>query len=213
MSRSTTAKSIIERTSTMIGAAAVPMMLARSGGDMEGRAPSIASSCAGVRRAALTDRSRSLALLPEHFIEVVEHFSAARDALQIIWCRQRDAVDHCPDADGFIAPEFIVLEVDVVNDLRDGAQRRVLRCDAIEQHLEGALVALMCELGLEHVEAQLTFGGAIALAGNELEARVRVDETADQPCARNAVNVHALPRDPGSVAQRCKRVCFWVDFL
>src|SRR6266545_8008869 len=125
MSRSTTARSIIERTSTMIGAAAVPMMLARSGGDMEGRAPSIASSCAGVRRAALTDRSRLLALLPEHFIEVVEHFSAARDPLQVICRRQRDAVDQCPDADGFIAAEFVVLEIDVVDDLCDGAERRV----------------------------------------------------------------------------------------
>src|SRR5262245_3649916 len=159
-----------------------------------------------VRRSASTDWHRLLPLLPEHFVEIVEHFGAACDALQVIRRRKRNAVDQCPDANGFIAAEFVVLEVDVVNDLRNGAERRILARDAIEQHLEGALVALVREFRLEHVEAQLAFGSAIALAGDELEARVRVDETTDQPGARNTVDMYALPRDPGPVAQRCERL-------
>src|SRR5215467_10911929 len=158
-------------------------------------------------------RSRLLALLPERLIEAVEHFRAARDPLQVIRRGQRDAVDQGPHADRFVAAELVVLEVNVVNDLGDGAQRRILGRDAIEQHLEGALVALMCELGLEHVEAQLAFDRAIALAGNELEARIRVDETTDQPRAPDTVNVYTLPRHPCSIAQRRKRAGLRIDVL
>src|SRR5215813_5351712 len=48
MSRSTAATPTVERTSITIGAAAVPMMTASSGGEIEGRVPSIWSSCASL---------------------------------------------------------------------------------------------------------------------------------------------------------------------
>ena len=66
-----------------------------------------------------------------------------------------------------------------------------------EQHLEGAAVALVGELGLEHVEAQLAGLGLVALRGDELEARLRVDEAPDQPGRADAVDVHPAPRHPG----------------
>src|SRR5262249_7452910 len=110
-----------------------------------------------------------------------------------------------PDADSFMTAEFIVLEVDVVNDLRNGAESRIFGPDTIEQYFKRAFVALVCKLSLEHVEAQLTFVWAIALARNELEARIWVDQTADQPRAPDPIDMYALPRNPGFVAQRCKR--------
>src|SRR3712207_9121173 len=51
--------------------------------------------------------------------------------------------------------EFAVLEVDVVHDLANRPQRRVGQLGAGEQDLEGAPVALVGELGLEHIEAKL----------------------------------------------------------
>ena len=92
-----------------------------------------------------------------------------------------------------------------MDDFRDGAQRRVLQRTPLHQHLERAFVALVRELGLEHVEAQLAFVGAIAFAGYEFEARLGVDEPPYQPSAGNAIDVYALSRDPGPVAQRSKR--------
>jgi len=74
----------------------------------------VSSAC--VPKAVRSSHSRLLSLLPEHFVEVVEHFGAARDALQVIRRRQRDAVDQCPDANGLLATEFAVLEIDVVNE-------------------------------------------------------------------------------------------------
>src|SRR5215510_1726631 len=67
--------------------------------------------------------------------------------------------------------------------------------------------ALVGELGLEHVEAQLAFAGAIPLAGYEFEVRLRIDETLYQPSAGDAIDIYALSRDPGPVAKRPKRAC------
>src|SRR5262249_19266411 len=63
------------------------------------------------------------------------------------------------------------------------------------------------ELGLEHVEAQLAFVGAIALAGYEFETRFGIDEAPDQPGAGDAIDIHALSRHPRPVAKRPKRAC------
>ena len=76
--------------------------------------------------------------------------------------------------------ELAVLEVDVVHDLGDRAERGSPR-PTLEQHLEGAAVALVGELGLEHVEPELAGLGDVALGGHELEARLRVDEAPDEP--------------------------------
>jgi hypothetical protein len=51
-------------------------------------------------------------------------------------------------------------------------QRRVVEAEASEQDLEGAAVALVRELGLEHVEAQFAGLGPIATRRDELEARI-----------------------------------------
>src|SRR5262245_17068449 len=151
------------------------------------------------------------AFLPEILVEVVEDLGTARNAFRIVLGRDADAFDQRPDAGDFGAAELAVLEIDVMDDFRDGAQRRVLQRAPLHQHLERAFVALVRELGLEPVEAQLAFVGAVALAGNEFEVRLRVDETPYQPSAGDAIDVYALPRDPGPVAQRPERVRPGID--
>src|SRR3954453_915616 len=147
MSASAEAKSAGRRTSTPMGAAAVPRRSKRSAAEIEGRTCSmaihLAGWCAG-RQSLLPP------LLLEIFVEVVEHLGATRDATRVILGRHADPFDQRPDAGDLRPAEFFVLQVDVVDDLRDGAQRGILQCAALEQHLERALVALVGELGLEH---------------------------------------------------------------
>ena len=80
-----------------------------------------------------------------------------------------------------VAAELGVLEVDVVHDLADGGERRVVQARPGQQHLEGAAVALVGELALVHVEPQVARLGHVALGGDELEPGLRIDEPADQP--------------------------------
>src|SRR6266566_1574747 len=66
--------------------------------------------------------------------------------------------------------------------------------------LECAAIALMSELGLEHVESDIALLWAIAARGHELEFRVRIDESADEPCACDTIYMDALPSDPDPLA-------------
>jgi len=87
------------------------------------------------------------------------------------------------------------------------SKRAVLEAASIEQHLEGAFVALVREFRLENVETQFALLWAVAFAGDELEAGFRVDEAAYQPSAGDAVDVDALARDPGPVVKGFRRPC------
>mgnify|MGYP003344358249 CR=1 FL=1 len=99
------------------------------------------------------------------------------------------------------ATEFVVLEVDVVDDLADRGQGGVGKAGMRHQHLEGAAVADMGELAFEHVEAQLAGLGRVTARGHELERGVAIDEAADQPGRRDAVDLDAPARHPGALAQ------------
>ena len=114
--------------------------------------------------------------------------------------RQRDSSYESLEAECVLAAKFRVLEVDVVNDLGDRMEPRITQREAGEEHLERAAVALVRKLRVEHVEPELAWPGAVVLANDELEPRVRVDEPADEPAARHPVNVDALPGDPRSAA-------------
>src|SRR5207244_5731403 len=71
-----------------------------------------------------------------------------------------DAGDHALQPRRLAAPELSVLTIDVVHQLRDDRQPRVGEPEPGHQRLEGAAIALVCVLGLEHVEAELAGGGA-----------------------------------------------------
>src|SRR3954471_22607896 len=160
----------------------------------------LAGSCAG-RQSLLPP------LLLEIFVKVVEHLGATRDAIRVILGRYADPFDQCPDASDLRPAEFVILQVDVVDDFRDGAQRGVFWRAALHQHLERALVALVGELGLEHVEAQFGRLRAISLPGYELEAGLWINETAYQPGAGDPIHIDALSRHPGPIA-KCAKCTF-----
>src|SRR5262249_19350418 len=127
------------------------------------------------------ERAFLSALLPEILVEVIEHFGPTRDPLRVILGRRADTLHKRSNPCDFSSPEFAVLEIDIVDDLGDGAQRCVLEAAAIEQHLEGALVALVREFRLEHVETQFALLRSIAFARDEFELGFRIDEAAYQP--------------------------------
>ena len=107
--------------------------------------------------------------IAEQRIEIVEQAAALLDTRHIRQIGARQAVDHRRNATRLGACELAVLEVDVVHDLADRRQRGIVAAALLQQHLEGAAIALVGELGLEHVEPKLARPRTIALRGDELE--------------------------------------------
>src|SRR3954452_15991177 len=136
------------------------------------------------------------ALLAEGLVEVVEHGAAARDPLVVLAIGRADPGNQGANAGRLLAPDLLVLEVDVVHDLADGAQRRVAEAGTAQEDLERAAVPLVGELGFEHVEAQLAGIRHIAFGRHELEVGLRVDEAADPPRGGDSVDVNARTGDP-----------------
>src|ERR1700704_3294612 len=100
------------------------------------------------------EKGSSVALLAEVFVKVVEHRSASRDTLLIIFVGHREAGNEMSNAARLLAAEFGVLQVNVVHDVADRAERRVVKAGSREQHLERAAIPLMGKLGIEHIKAQ-----------------------------------------------------------
>src|SRR5262249_29434504 len=109
-----------------------------------------------IPKSAHYERACLSALLAKVLVEVVEDFGATRNPLRIILGRRADTLYKGSDTCNFGSAELAVLEIDIVDDLADGAKRRVLYAASLEQDLEGAFVALVREFRLEHVETQFT---------------------------------------------------------
>src|SRR5207247_11086388 len=99
--------------------------------------------------------------------------------------------------------------VDVVHDLRDDAERAIAEPEARHERLEGAGVPLVRVLRLEHVEPELARPRPVSLGGDELELRLRVDEPANEPRARDTIDVDPLPGYPRGAAGRLGGMSWW----
>src|SRR3989475_145551 len=132
-------------------------------------------------------------------VQGVEECCAARESRAVLRVLLRDARDQSLDPGGLGPPKLRFLAVDVVHDLRDDAERTVAQAEARDECLEGAGVPLVGVLGLEHVESELAPPRPVPLGGDELEPRLRVDEPANEPSARDAIDVDPLP---GGAKQR-----------
>src|SRR5262249_31351742 len=142
----------------------------------------------------------SSALSLEILVEIVEQGSAAFETRGVVLVRHGDPGHQAIDPGGLGAFELAVLEIDVVNDLRDRAEGRFLQVETFHQHLEGAVVAFMGVFRLEHVEAQLAALWPVAFSRYELEGCTRINETADEPRAGHSINVDACARHPGAAS-------------
>src|SRR5882757_2679296 len=108
--------------------------------------------------------------------------------------------DHVGDTRDLRSSELAVLHVDVVDDLGKGLDSWFANQKALDQYLERALVTLVRELGFEHIEGNLAVFQPVSLASDEFERSLRIDESPDEPSARNAIDVNVLPRDPRSTS-------------
>src|SRR5437867_8932513 len=111
-----------------------------------------------------------------------------------------DAGDEMVDPGRLRQLELRILQVDVVHDPCDRPERGILEAEPLDENLEGAAVALMCVFRLEHVEAHFASLRPVSLACDELEARVRIDEAADEPGAGHPIDVNSLPGHPDPAA-------------
>src|SRR6185503_15629816 len=96
--------------------------------------------------------------------------------------------------------ELAVFEVEVVDDLGNGAYALVGQADAPYQRFQRATVSVVGVVTAHHVEAHLPFlprrGGI-----GEAKTRFGIDEAPDEPGRSHAVYLHAGPRHPGLAAQ------------
>src|SRR5260221_1986364 len=98
--------------------------------------------------------------------------------------------------------ELRLLQIDVVNDLRNRADPWLADGEPFHEHLERAVVAFVRVLRLEHIEAELARLGTVALCGHELEVSLRIYEAPDQPGAGDAVHLHSGSRHPDATPER-----------
>ena len=141
----------------------------------------------------------------EPAVEVLEDLAAAREA----HARRRDRPRAMPSSSSATPavsgrPNFPSLRSMSCTTSATARSAASLMPDLVEQHLERAAIALVRELGVVHVEADLAGLRAIAARRNELEARLRIEEAADQPRAGDPIDVDTAachPRPPGELAQ------------
>ena len=76
--------------------------------------------------------ARSRLSIGASLVEVVEDFGATRDPLRIILGRRADTLHQGSNPCHFGSPELAVLEIDIVDDLGDGAKRGVLEAASID---------------------------------------------------------------------------------
>jgi hypothetical protein len=101
----------------------------------------------GSARTGLRDRLSSPLPL-ENLIEVVEHRGAALNTLNTVGGEGAYAVNQRFDAGNLGTAEFVVLEIDIVDDLGDCTQRGILKTGTLKEHLESALITFVGEFRL-----------------------------------------------------------------
>src|SRR3546814_1925119 len=109
-------------------------------------------------------------------VERVERVAAARDPFEIVLARRADAIEHCAQS-GCLGPvELAVGNVELVDQLADRGQCRIIEAGAQHQRLEAAAILLMGELGIGHVEPELARLGHIRSEEHtsELQSLMRI---------------------------------------
>src|SRR5262245_10320442 len=131
---------------------------------------------------------------PLELVETVEERCRQLEELLVVRHERQAAKNHVetPSLRRVVA---VVFEVRLVDDSSDLPQHRIVQLEAPEERLEAAVAAVVRELDPAHVEWRRIlrqFGRIV----DEHERRLGVDEAADQPGARSAVDVALRPRRP-----------------
>src|SRR6266446_1298706 len=92
--------------------------------------------------------------------------------------------------------EFLVLQIGVVYHLGHLQHRLVCNCEPLHQRLECAIISMVREFHVRHVERQRFWMPRSLSPKNKL--RLRINEPPDQPCRSGAVNPRSRTRQPRS---------------
>src|SRR5215471_8378051 len=120
-----------------------------------------------------------LPLLFQDRVQTVEDRHPPLEQVVIVRRRFGKRPDGQVDAGRFVARELAVVKIGFVDDLRDEPDASILDPETLDQGFEGALVAVVAELGSEYVERNSL---ARRVRGvRERERGVGVAEALDEP--------------------------------
>src|SRR5947199_5432352 len=100
----------------------------------------------------------------QHRVESVKDRHAPLEQLLILLGARREASDGEIDARGLVAGELAVVQISLVDDLRNDFHAPVLDPEPTDQRLERAVLAMVSEVGAQ-----------------DIEFRLRIVETPDEP--------------------------------
>jgi hypothetical protein len=132
----------------------------------------------------------------ERSIEIIEQPPTALNAVFVARTQRRNSCDDAGQSRCFIAAKLGVLAVDVMHDLADLAQRWIVWDKRLHKSLKRARVSDMRVFGFEHIESELAGLICVALRIDKVKPRSTIDESANEPCARDPVDMNVLTRDP-----------------
>ena len=119
----------------------------------------------------------------------------------MIGADHRQAAEQHVEPAGFGRVVAVVLEIGLVHHPPDRPQHRVTQVVALKQRLERAVPAVMGELDAPHVKRRRVVRNLVGIP-DEHELGLGVDEPADQPRTRRAIDVRAGARRPPHAATR-----------
>src|SRR5205085_10470675 len=112
-------------------------------------------------------------------MEIVEESERALEAIVVRFVPRRQTFDELLHAERFRAPELVVLEVEVVHDLRERLHAAVGETDAADERLDRAAIAGVSEVAADHIEPQFVSRGGRS-RHVETEARFRSVEASEE---------------------------------
>src|SRR5439155_685268 len=125
-------------------------------------------------------------LLLQDRVETVEDRHAALEQVVVVRRGLGERADGEIHARRLVACELAVVQIRLVDDLRDELDPPVLEPESLDQRLERAVLAVMPEIRAEHVEGDALAGGIRRIREGKL--RVGIAEALDEPGRRDAVD-------------------------
>src|SRR5262245_14930685 len=144
-----------------------------------------------------------LRLLLQDRVEAVEERHAALEQVVIVRGGLGQRPDGQVDAGRLVARELAVVQIRLVDDLGDELHAPVLEPEPPDQRLERAVLAVVAEVGAQHVERNPLARGVGGVG--ERERRVGIAEPLDEPRRGDAVDVRPGARHPRAPARRQRR--------
>src|SRR5262245_47692327 len=134
----------------------------------------------------------------EKRIQIVEDRRRTFNAVCVVLVSTADGINEKRDPRRFGTAELRFFQVDIVDDLGNWRQCSIVYVQAGQKNFKRAEIPFVCELRIEHIEAQFSAVGAITSAGHELEPCLRVDESTDEPCRCDPIDMDTSSSDPCS---------------